>query len=74
MSSSADLLHTQATAAIAEARIQPADRTDWLRRFAKDSRRKALEAELFEHGKAVGTHNITLTSFRAYLRDQRARK
>jgi hypothetical protein len=64
----------QAAAAIAEARAQSAERADWLRRFAKDSRRRALREELFEHGKAVGSRNVSLASFRAYLRDQRARQ
>ena len=74
MSSPASLLHEQATAAIAEARAQSAERADWLRRFAKDSRRRALREELFEHGKAAGSHNVSLAFFCAYLRDQRARQ
>jgi hypothetical protein len=65
-------LRARATDCLTRAMQAGPQRAAQLRGCAKQYRQRAIRIDLFEHGKQVGPHNVTVASFRRYLRDARA--
>lgn len=67
MAKSSAQLRTMATRCLERARNGHPDAAT-LRHVASVLRRDAVKADLFAHGQSVGRSNVTIASFRDYLR------